>query len=162
MDEHKITFETAKLAKEKGFDEIVYNAYNLNGEFGNFYDIVGECPFSDNYGPEYIDYDKLRYAAPTQSLLQRWLREKHNIHVVMKPVMGSKNGYDSYPMLGWDYDIITLLKNSTNSYYMGHPIGYWFTGVIDQGDSLEDNDVNPKKYEDALEDGLFAGLKCVK
>ena len=97
--------------------------------------------------------------------LQRWLREFHNIHVVLKPIMGSKNGYDSFPMLGWGSDVICLNKNSENSYYMGYPIGDWFTASsdnFDEGDTLEDFRVNPLRYEEALELGLIEGLKLIK
>jgi hypothetical protein len=48
MKEELITFETAKLAKEKGFD--------LNGHTND-------------------------EVSPTQSLLQKWLREVHKINV---------------------------------------------------------------------------------
>lgn len=47
MKESIITFETVKLAKEKGFEENI--------------------------------------ATPTQALLQKWLREKHDIFVVVSP-----------------------------------------------------------------------------
>ena len=42
MEEQYITFETAQLSKEKGFNVHVNNAYDLKGEFGNYYDIVNE------------------------------------------------------------------------------------------------------------------------
>ena len=57
MKDKVITFETAKLAKDKGFDKITFErkASNLElVELNNF---------------------------PTQSLLQRWLREKHELNI---------------------------------------------------------------------------------
>jgi hypothetical protein len=63
MEDQLISFETAKLAKEKGYD------------------------FENTW--EYIDkmfrykHDMTRFLI-TQSLLQKWLREKHNIIITPK------------------------------------------------------------------------------
>ena len=83
MEDTKVTFETAKLAKEKGFPqetnrlEIPY--YNYKGEFkGDVSDwrvrryIRGE----DTSDIEFV-------SAPTQSLLAKWLREEYNIIVLV-------------------------------------------------------------------------------
>jgi hypothetical protein len=162
MEEQLITFETAKSLKEKGFDIPVFRwYYSIDGLNGK----ENSSTMGKSYLFNHSNRGKLYYSTPTQSLLQRWLREVHNIHVVMKPVLGSKNGYDSFPMIGWDFDIIMLNKDSTNSYYMGYPIGDWFTGIVDQDeeDSLEDIGVRPKlKYEDSLELGLLTALKYIK
>ena len=72
MQNEIITFETAKLANEKEFNISQDSGYELNGKyFDNSQDYDG-CKFG---------YCKEIYLAPTQSLLQRWLREKHNIYV---------------------------------------------------------------------------------
>lgn len=62
MEDKLITFKTAKLAKEKSFD-FSERYYNYDGKIEPIIGLVS-CA----------------YPAPTQSLLQRWLREKHNIH----------------------------------------------------------------------------------
>lgn len=62
MEDSLITYKTAKLAKERGFPQKGNLAYNKDGNLGK-------------------RYKALNYAAPTQSLLQKWLREKHNIVV---------------------------------------------------------------------------------
>lgn len=67
MTEQRVTLETAKLAKEKGFDipsgklyrETTSEHYLINPEYAYDFDIP----------------------APTQSLLQKWLREVYNISV---------------------------------------------------------------------------------
>lgn len=66
----RINFETAKLAKEAGFD------------------IQSDCPVSWKDGKldveeEYIFYSSYKdvFPAPYQTKLQEWLREKHNIHI---------------------------------------------------------------------------------
>ena len=70
MEEQLIAYSTANLAKEKGFDiESNGHAYfNVNGKI-----VEGHIAFSG-------EYENLGLA-PTQSLLQRWLREKHKIDV---------------------------------------------------------------------------------
>lgn len=81
MKEQLISFETAKLAKEKGFWIASYKCYNKTG-FLN--DTCNDEAVSFKY-----DYRTLpsndKYLAPTQSLLQAWLREEHNIIVNLIP-----------------------------------------------------------------------------
>ncbi len=73
MEEDLIKFETAKLAKEKGFDIPCKKSYWVNPD-GQFW--------LASYS-----YDRDRYLgnswklAPTQSLLQKWLREEHSLHI---------------------------------------------------------------------------------
>ena len=55
MEEQLVSFETAKLAKEKGFDLKIENNYFAKSEF----------------------------PAPTQSLLQKWLRENYQLHITI-------------------------------------------------------------------------------
>lgn len=58
MKEQLISFETAKLAKEKGFDIRSYqHQFNRNTTTGGFYEAV------------------------SQSFLQKWLREEKDTHV---------------------------------------------------------------------------------
>lgn len=70
MNEQIISFETAKLAKEKGFDLksqwLELNLLDINGNTVN-------------------EFSASQICLPTQALLQKWLREVHNIHVVVIP-----------------------------------------------------------------------------
>lgn len=76
MKDKLIKFKTAKLAKEKGFTlntvgSHTYNYYKENGETG--------C----------ISWGHLNLNSPAcvpQSLLQRWLREVHKIHITITSV----------------------------------------------------------------------------
>jgi len=70
MKEQLIEFETAILTKEKGF-EIEINSYYD----GNPDDLRIGFPHKNNM------MQRFRYSAPTQSLLQRWLREEYFIDV---------------------------------------------------------------------------------
>jgi len=94
MKEDFIAFETAKLAKEKGFEnkhphKLRRDYYNhlgkLNGDVTKY--LKAFCNNEDT--SEYLTID-----APTQSLLQKWLREVHDIHVII--VSGGENGLPSY------------------------------------------------------------------
>jgi len=70
MKEQLISFETAKLAKEKGFNE----------ECRYYYTEMQMKKDSASTNLNWYSDDGYCYA-PTQSLLQKWLREEHNIKV---------------------------------------------------------------------------------
>ncbi len=67
----RINFRTAKLAREKGYDEDCDSVYDI---YGNIIDI-------DNYSlgiiPEYC------CQAPYQAELQEWLRNEHGVSVLV-------------------------------------------------------------------------------
>ena len=83
MKEQLVEFETAELAKEKGF--------LCNSE---------DCHWSYlNENCMAMQYDeKSCVLVPTQSLLQKWLREVHNIAIIHLPDIGhgSKNEWGGY------------------------------------------------------------------
>lgn len=85
MQEQLITFRTAKLAKEKGFNEVCkfhhYSVAISRAQKRAF--PFKEADLLESYmrGRSNSELSNKRYSAPTQSLLQKWLREKHNIHV---------------------------------------------------------------------------------
>jgi len=96
MKEAVVSFETARLAKEKQFNEPCYKHYehSLNqqvheedGTSGPFGWEKGETILqSDFFINNYKDSDfsnKSWYlcAAPTQEFLKKWLRLKHHIHI---------------------------------------------------------------------------------
>ena len=87
MTDQLISIETAKLAKEKGFHEET-QAMTV----GENYPIVSnpqeESPYDWN--------GRKGYSIPTQSLLQKWLREKHNIDILIKPWTGDIKGSKTY------------------------------------------------------------------
>lgn len=97
MKESIITFKTAKLAKEKGFEENI--------------------------------------ATPTQALLQKWLREKHDIFVVVSPHI-----YNSSVVLMLTVNQVISAEEFPHNYARVH------TGT----------------YEEAFEEGLQVALKFLK
>lgn len=132
MEEKLISFDTAKLAKEKGFDEVWCNYMYCIGynTMEPDYDVI-ECDWRNNVKGQFH-----LALAPTQSLLQKWLREKHNIHVTIHNI-------DSR-ILNGEYMFI---------------INYDFIMSFDKN-------LKPKQlfetYEEALEEGLMAGLNLIK
>lgn len=70
MHNELITLETAKLAKEKGFDESC--KYHFDKDGGRF-----NSDWNPTKNSQWNDY----ITRPTQSLLQRWLREKYGLHI---------------------------------------------------------------------------------
>ncbi len=84
MEDTRITFETAKLAKEKGFpqepNKLKIPYYNYKGEFkGDVKDWLRKYLRNEDTS------DVESVSAPTQSLLAKWLREVHQINVYCMP-----------------------------------------------------------------------------
>jgi len=161
MREELVKFETAKLAKEKGFNifnidinlknniiindnDIYIDSKNIDDKYylytnedncvyslkvGQFNSVIGSF---NSFAKEYMLKETNDYFhAPTQSLLQKWLREKHNIWVYGKP-----SNYTD----GWDFRIYR--KGSKCLYTV-----------------LKDD---YELYEDGLEKGLQEALKLIK
>jgi hypothetical protein len=76
IHEEICTYEVAKLAKEKGFNGLCYAGYDREG--GLF--------LSNNIPNPNMKLLLTDCIAPTQSLLQRWLREEKGIDIVVMPI----------------------------------------------------------------------------
>jgi len=111
MSEDLISFKTAKLAKIKGFVDIIFYS-NGQGE------LSGEI-----------------YSGPSQSVLRKWLREKHEIDLFM----------DIWGKEGEFYHIEDITKGFGKD---RHVIGNGGEGSLN--------------YEEALEEGLLEALKLIK
>ena len=143
MEEQLIQYETALLAKEKGFNEYCKKEYVETLEH-TLACRGGDFTFQ-HQPPRIIDigikesYDKFHAKAPTQSLLQKWLRGKQI-----------------------DITVITDWKKGKRVYYVGfsfvnhkNEIDIWFSKDEDK------NKIEYPKYEDALEVGLRESLETV-
>lgn len=75
MKEQLIELETARLAKEKGFDWECLLCYT-----GTTQEI-----WRNDYSPKNWNKNTHHISAPTQSLLQKWLREEKGIFVYCTP-----------------------------------------------------------------------------
>ena len=78
------TYEVAKLAREKGFNVQTFDWYDYTGNYNK-----GFIPHKLHECPRYKEY-----YAPTQGLLQRWLREEKNIHIAVFPNLRNSYEYD--------------------------------------------------------------------
>jgi hypothetical protein len=134
MEEQLISFNTAKLAKEKGF-----NIDTVTLAFINYYSesFKGDRKYVITVYSRGVYYgDNPIYLAPTQSLLQRWLRDSYSIHLYIVPYGGGK---------GWCIANIRDVEFDTLLY----PARKNFREVI------------YITYEQALEAGLIEALKLI-
>jgi len=132
MQEQIVGFEVAKLAKDKGFKELCLNYYFEDGELrenilNTTHGYYGEeVTFKyeeliENWNDRFLTKkDGSRcfgcskskgyletYSAPTQALLQKWLREKHRIHTTIISCMISSNEIKYYIFKGklkWNWN----------------------------------------------------------
>jgi len=139
-----IKIETAKLAKEKDFDEPVVSFF----ENGN------EALLSDgnasNINSVYwkVEGTSEWYSAPTQSELQKWLRDKHNI--LVSPITAfSQQFIEDRLVFTFKPCIEKLISVGENLFY--REIQYeMFHGL------------EPMGYEQAFELALYEGLKLIE
>jgi hypothetical protein len=105
MSEDYVSFETAKLLKEKGFDEYGMYFYTLKDEGREGYKSnkrLGE--FAHNSHPE---LKERAVSCPTLQMAMKWLREEKNWYIqVSIQNDGTYIGYiyrtDGFPYVGWD------------------------------------------------------------
>lgn len=79
MEEQLISFETAKLAKEKGFGKTLDYIFQYAYKIISLTKYVKVLNSQNNTKDEFI-------SAPKQSEFQKWLREIHNIHLTITSI----------------------------------------------------------------------------
>lgn len=133
IEEQFVSFETAKLLKEAGFDVPTSTHYSNSGEVWQ------------SSAPEDYNDDKSCKACsrPTQALAAKWLCEVYGLHVMITPY------YDC--SVDADGEIVDKRM------YWGYMILYAATGNL-----AEDNDERFDNYEQALEAGLRKVIKLIK
>ena len=123
IEETYVSFEVAKLLKEKGFNEQCWKLYEL-GDFGipvrlNGFELNDEGGFWNN---EYLELYKKEHSyindicsAPTHQMAMQWLREKHLIFFDFRLVLGDTvegrymvgvydmTAFDTYTWKTWVY-----------------------------------------------------------
>jgi len=68
---------------------------------------------------------------------------KNRIYLIPNPITGTKNGYDSFPIVGWRHDVLISSKLDYNSYYLGYPYGEFYTmDDLEKGETLEDINID--------------------
>lgn len=86
-----VTYEVAKLAKEKGFPQEVSRWRDFTSPSRNYYnhkgELNGDCLeiIKCICRKEEVPIELQTIAAPTQSLLQRWLREEKDVQIIITP-----------------------------------------------------------------------------
>ena len=131
MEEQLLSFGTANLAKDKGCDLYLYrdNEWHYIDEEGD--------EFWCNYDPRVCYPNAQRLVQCSQSLLQKWLREKHSLYIILEET--ETLSLDSG--IGFYYKIIKVkdkehLRLDYNMYFY-------------------------KTYEEALEAGLKEALQLI-
>lgn len=129
MQDQLIEFETAKLAKEKGFN--IFNGAEYFDAKGAEW--MGISPFLDDHND--------KYPRPTQSLLQKWLREEHQLEVSSHPVVVGSYSFKVYELK----EIIHI------RYLWGRDVSF-----------KDSRNTDFKSFELALEIGLLRALELIK
>lgn len=79
--EQYVTFEVARLLKEKGFDWFTYSYYTKDDvDKEPYFGMENLCP--DNWNGEVDEVNDLWFSAPTQQMACRWLREEKDIDII--------------------------------------------------------------------------------
>lgn len=126
ITEDYVSFETAKLLTEKGFDEPCFAYYYI------YNDLEGKClklwrKFPRR--PANTDYLNV----PTQQMAMKWLREIHGIHI------------QAYcPVFDMDADILGVKYNIVISNLKNRCIAF--------DTDIDDNEYD--SYEEAVESGI--------
>ena len=142
MKEELITVKTAKLARVKGFDIVCDRGYYLHGSEDSNVELLlwvsGEQ-----------DEPEFGYA-PTQSLLQRWLREKYNCEIEI--------------IIHTHGDLEDQIVKCKEDKLWEVCVNYYGANFEMPVEGTEDdfNEAFLNTYEEALELGLQEGLKLIK
>lgn len=137
IKEQFVSFETAKLLKEVGFDIPCRGIYVTDRTGYYEFREYDSKQTKDDLCWNIEDGFQYEYLAPTQALAARWLREEHRIVVD-----------------------VTFIPPSTDG-----NVWQYFIGEMDDmvwnGD-FEPSDRRYKTYEEALEEGLKRSLELLK
>lgn len=144
MKEELISFETAKLAKEKGFPQPIRDGETCTYQSVNDikYGYV-DGALTMHYFLSFVCYKNV-FVAPSQSLLQKWLREQHNIDIIITPFTAGKADKKR-----WEW----LEEGKKYYYYNVHSRhGIHLDEIKDQFCNI---------FEEALEKALQRSLKLI-
>ena len=142
MEDEIVSFETAMLLREKGFNEPCCHFYEDNDLYKLAYYqgdgtglVCNNSPVNDR-----LLCEEMQCTAPTQSLAQRWLKETHYITFNANP--HSNNGEIVY---------VVTIKVISNKKYID------FNVMMDTRNKA----TMFETYEDAIEEGLKYCLKTI-
>lgn len=104
ITEDYVSFEVAKLLKEKGFNESIWTCY------------IEHEIFHYDYTSSNSDLIDDVISAPTHQMAMAWLREVHKIHITISPVSGK--GYNATLCDVGDFDDFNYIGETD---YFLHP-----------------------------------------
>lgn len=90
IQEDYVSFETAKLLKDKGFD-VECSCYYFFKDEAHFEESLSHWNWNNGY--------TFRYSAPTLQMAMKWLREVHKLHIWIANKLKQSKG------LPWYYEI---------------------------------------------------------
>lgn len=140
IKEEFVSFGTAKLLKEAGFDVPTRGTWRTN--------CTGDTVFVENFYGQTTDDISRRsadgfqheYLAPTQSLAARWLREVHKIHVY---AIQTNLPYTEPQTTKWEW-------------------GYVVDNIDDPNSNVATCEMYFASYEAAFEAGIAKCLELIK
>lgn len=137
ITEDYVSFETAKLLKEKGFDEPCNNRYY---ETHSGFDLGLDPGYTNSHWEDWYKNMGVRnYSAPTLQMAMKWVQEAHNIIIIPN----YEYECDSTP---WCYKIFKLGEN-------GKPERVAVKGVsYDKNDNPTEHIVGYRDYERSYKD----------
>ena len=130
--ESYVSFETAKMLNEVGFDALCRGIYSTNRTGNHTFRECGLKNTKDDLSWNIADGFQYEYLAPTQALAARWLREEHGLFIEI-----------SYRITGFNYEII-------------------YTGTNNAAFTPHEPKINFISYEGCLEDALQEAIKLIK
>ena len=132
IEESYVSFDTAKMLKEAGFDVPCTSNY-----------MTSKSSWNDLQRANF-NASETTYSRPTQALAARWLREVHGIHVSSEIIVYPMYDRDSRKVTGtritWGYYVAILNRRAP------------WRGTLEKY----------KSYEEALEAGLQLALGLLK
>ena len=143
IEESYVSFDTAKLLKEAGFDLSCRGVYVTDRTGYYEFREYDNKQTTDDLCWNTEDGFQYEYLAPTQALAARWLREVYGLHVMISPY--------------YDCSVDAEGEIVDKQMHWGYMILYAATGNL-----AEDNDERFDNYEQALEAGLQKVIKLIK
>lgn len=104
MEEQTVSYQLAILAKNIGFDQICRKWYRVTSTKPTH---TFEPISPANYNDEQTFADVV--SAPTQSQLQKYIREKHGLHIVVIPTV----------TCSWTYKVVRVVSEIDNNVIKG-------------------------------------------
>ena len=110
ITENFVSFETAKLLKEKGFDVPCDSYYEWFESNVTLY--KGHVP---EFSKSNINHNQFgdRISRSSQSLALKWLREVYNLHITIKPYITEEGIMYLFEIYKLEAEKFTLIKTKT-------------------------------------------------